>query len=163
MKYNSKNITYVTGILILVGLTINRITPKKEFSGPGNTFNPTVTSVPDLGILEVSKADKIEVFNFHRTQRCWSCLTLGKLSEKTIKEKFAEESVSGKVVFKAINIELPENNNIVNLFKASGSSLYINAIKDGNNHIEQNMKVWQFLSDESAFTSYLEEQIRSLL
>jgi hypothetical protein len=57
------------------------------------------------------------------------------LAEKTITERFANEINSGKIVFKSINVELKENAAIVNLYQPSGSSLYINAIKDGKNNI----------------------------
>lgn len=162
MKLNGKNIILGIIILIVAGLFIDKIILKNDSSVQENSSTQAVpTQTEEIPI--VKKADKIEVLNFHRTQRCWSCSTLGKLSEKTIKEKFADEAASGKVVFKAINIELPENEEIVNLYQTSGSSLYINAIKDGKNNIVQDMKVWQLLSDESAFTSYLETRLRSLL
>jgi len=163
MKLNSKNILVLLLIIIPVLLILNGVISKKYSSVQNNSLAPTVTSAPNEGIPNIKKADKIEVLNFHRTQRCWSCSTLGKLSEKTVGEKFADEVAGGKVIFKAVNIELPENKEIVNLYQAGGSSLYINAIKDGKNNIAQNMKVWQLLSDEPAFTNYLEIQLRSLL
>lgn len=163
MKLNSKTILVLLLIIIPVLLVLNGVISKKDFSVQSNLTVPTVTSPPDEGIPNIKKADKIEVLNFHRTQRCWSCLTLGKLSEKTVSEKFANEVASGKVIFKAVNIELPENKEIVNLYQAGGSSLYTNAIKDGKNNIVQNKKVWQLLSDEPAFINYLETQLRSLL
>lgn len=163
MKLYSKIIIVLLLIIIPVLLILNGVISKKVSPVQSNSPAPTVTSAPDEGIPNVKKADKIEVLNFHRTQRCWSCLTLGKLSEKTVSEKFADDVASGKVIFKAVNIELPENKEIVNLYQAGGSSLYINAIKDGKNNIVQNMKVWQLLSDEPAFTNYLETQLRSLL
>ena len=163
MKLNSKNILVLLLIIIPVLLILNGVISKKYSSVQNNSLAPTVTSAPNEGIPNIKKADKIEVLNFHRTQRCWSCSTLGKLSEKTVGEKFADEVAGGKVIFKAVNIELPENKEIINLYQASGSSLYINAIKDGKNNIVQNMKVWQLLSNEPAFTNYLETQLRSLL
>lgn len=156
-------ITYIIlGIItvILIGLIINELIPKNENS---NLNDETTVLAKDKEIPDVKNADRIEVVNFHATQRCLSCETLGKLSEKTIKERFADEIANGKIIFKSINGELRENIEIVNLYKASGSSLYINAIKDGKDHIVQNIKVWQYLSDEAAFMNYLEKQLRLLL
>ena len=152
-------ILIVTSVYFLTRNKTNDNVVIKSTSAP-QSIVPTFAPVE---IPNVKSADKIEVVNFHRTQRCWSCSTLGKLSEKTVNEKFADEVASGRVIFKAVNVELPENKEIVNLYRASGSSLYINAIKDGENNIVQNIKVWKYLSDESAFTSYLETQLRSLL
>lgn len=157
-------ITYIfLGIIavIFIGLIINELIPKNTINSKQSDENTVVAEEKE--IPDVKNADKIEVVNFHATQRCVSCETLGKLAEKTMTERFAEEIANGKIVFKSINGELRENIEIVNLYQASGSSLYINAIKDGKNNIVQNVKVWQYLSDEVAFTNYLETQLRLLL
>ena len=146
-------------MIVLVGLIINELVPKDNVNSP----DETAVVAEEKEIPDVKKADRIEVINFHATQRCVSCTTLGKLSEKTITERFVNEVASGKIIFKSVNVELRENTEIVNLYQASGSSLYINAIKDGKNNIVQNVKVWQYLSDEIAFNNYLESKLRSLL
>jgi len=146
-------------MIVLVGLIINELVPKDNVNSP----DETAVVAEEKEIPDVKKADRIEVINFHATQRCVSCTTLGKLSEKTITERFVNEVASGKIIFKSVNVELRKNTEIVNLYQASGSSLYINAVKDGKNNIVQNVKVWQYLSDEIAFTNYLETKLRSLL
>ena len=126
-----------TIMIVLVGLIINELVPKDNVNSP----DETAVVAEEKEIPDVKKADRIEVINFHATQRCVSCTTLGKLSEKTITERFVNEVASGKIIFKSVNVELRENTEIVNLYQASGSSLYINAIKDGKNNIVQNVKV----------------------
>lgn len=148
---------FLVGLIIKEAVNFNEIPNNTEVS---EESNPTIEQ-PE--IPDVKKADKVEIVNFHATQRCVSCEIMGKLSEKTIKEKFAKEIESGKVIFKSVNGELPENKEITTLYQASGSSLYINAIKDGENNIVQNVKVWQYLGDELAFISYLEGKIKELL
>lgn len=163
MKLKILYIFFGITMLVLVGLIINELIPKSETSATETVSNEPTTTTQEQEIPNIKKADKIEVVNFHATQRCVSCTALGKLSEKTITEKFSGEITNGKIVFKSVNVNLPENKEIVNLYQASGSSLYINAIKDGKNNIVQNIKVWYLLSDESAFSNYLETQLRSLL
>ena len=53
--------------------------------------------------------DKIEVFLFHSTQRCTTCIAIGRLAGETVNEYFQPELKSGKIEFRAINIDLPEN------------------------------------------------------
>ena len=108
-------------------------------------------------------AEKIEVVHFHATQQCWSCITVGEYALKTIKEKFSEEYKSGKIVFKDINAELPANQDIVAKYQASGSSLFINAIKDGKDNIQEDVSVWRYVSNETTFINYFENKLRSLL
>ena len=108
-------------------------------------------------------ADKIEVVHFHATQQCISCTTVGKYALKTIEEKFPEEYKSGKIVFKDINGELPENKEIVMKYQASGSSLFVNAITAGKDNISEDVDVWRLISDEAKFTSYFQDKLNKLL
>ncbi len=42
-----------------------------------------------------------------------------------------------KLLFKDINGELPENRSLVMKYRASGSSLFVNAVKNGEDNIEE--------------------------
>ncbi len=108
-------------------------------------------------------ADKIEVVHFHTTQQCWSCITVGEYALKTIKEKLPEEYKNGKIVYKDVNGELPENKDMVIKYQASGSSLFVNAIRDGKDNIEEDITVWRLVSNENQFISYFQNKLNNLL
>jgi hypothetical protein len=108
-------------------------------------------------------ADKIEVVNFFGTQRCVSCLTVGKFTKKTLEDKFAPELESGKIVFKEINGELPENQEIVTKYQARGSSLFVNAIHGDKDDIAEDVTVWRLVNNESQFITYFENKLNGLL
>lgn len=101
--------------------------------------------------------------HFHATHQCFSCITVGKYALQTIKDKFPEEYQSGKVVFKDINIELPENKEIVVKYQARGSSLFINAISDDKYNIEEDTTVWRLVNNQEKFTDYFEDKLDTLL
>jgi len=108
-------------------------------------------------------ADKLEIYYFHSTARCYSCKTIGQYVNETITQKYNEQLGNGKIDYREINIDLPENKEIAFKFKASGSSLFINKIKDGQDNIEQDMNVWRLLGDETKFKNYLEDKINNYL
>jgi len=108
-------------------------------------------------------ADKIVVVHFHGTHQCWSCITVGEYALKTIKEKFPEEYASGKIVYKDINGELKENQEIVAKYHTRGSSLFINAVRNGEDNISEDVKVWRLVNNEAQFIDYFEDRLRSLL
>jgi len=108
-------------------------------------------------------AEKIQVFLFHNTQRCYSCITIGKYAKETVEQKFPEEIKSGKIEFREINIDLPENKELATKFKAAGSSLFINPIVDGKDNIKEDTQVWRLVSNEQGFISYLSDKIKTLL
>lgn len=88
-------------------------------------------------------ADKVQVFLFHGTQRCSTCIAIGKLAGETVNERFQTEIKSDRIEFKEINIDLPENKGLAIKFQASGSALYLNAIRGNKDNIEQDTKVWR--------------------
>jgi len=109
------------------------------------------------------RAEKIEVMNFHATQRCVACNTLGEYSETTIYEFFQPELRDGIISFQSVNVDLSENREIARKYQAVGSSLFINTIYDNQDHIEEDVRVWRLLGSEQQFKSYLKNKIDGLL
>lgn len=109
------------------------------------------------------KADKVQVFTFHATQRCATCIAIGKLSGEVVEEYYQPELRDGKIEVREINIDLPENKEIAAKFQASGSSLKINAIYDGQDHISEDVTVWRLTSNTTQYKSYLKSKIDNLL
>lgn len=64
----------------------------------------------------------VTVYYFHGERKCETCKAVGRVSKRTIEENFAEDQY---VVFKDINIEAPENNEIKDQFELSGSGLFL--------------------------------------
>lgn len=108
-------------------------------------------------------ADKLEVYYFHRTARCYSCKTIGQYVSETMTGKYGAEIKNGRIDFREINVEEPENKEIARKFQATGSSLYINRIIGGQDNIEQDTNVWRLLGDEARFKQYLEDKINTYL
>ena len=113
---------------------------------------------------KISKpAEKVQVFLFHSTNRCSSCITAGKYTAEAMEQNFSEELKSGKIEFKEINVDLAENKEIASKFKASGTSLFINSIIDGQDNIKEEAQAWRLLSDKQSFIDYLSNKIKALI
>ena len=166
---NKKTIIILTIlIIIVVFLGIKVLANNKEAkSAPVLSSTNTEASKPqkkdesstDKRII----VDKIEVVHFHGTHQCWSCITVGEYALETIKEKFPEEFASGKIVYKDINGELKENQEIVTKYQAKGSSLYINAIRGDKDDIAEDTTVWRLVNKESQFINYFDSKLKTLL
>lgn len=154
---------YIFGSLVLV-LTFLLIIINPFSAKEKNTIAPNQpTPTPSINTSLPSGAETIEILHFHATQQCWSCTTVGKYALETIKNKFSGEFESGKIVFKDINGELIENRELVNKFKAGSSSLFINVIKDGQDHIEEDVTVWRLVNNQDQFITYFESKLKKLL
>lgn len=108
-------------------------------------------------------AEKIEIIEFHNTNRCASCLRMEELLKKTLSQNFPNEIKDGKVVFSDINIDLPENNEIATKYQAWWLSVFINAITSGQDNIEQETDAWRLIWDEIQFIDYMTKRINALL
>jgi hypothetical protein len=113
--------------------------------------------------IQSQSIDKIQVYLFHGTLRCSACINIGKYSQKTLNEYFQPELDSGKIEFKEINIDVPENKELAKKFQASGSNLFINVITNGQDNITKDVAVWRLVSDETQFKNYLKDKINKLL
>lgn len=143
-----KKIIIGVGVIALILLAVFVVKPKNNLI---DNSNPT-------------GATKVQVFLFHATQRCPTCIRIGKLAEATVNERFAEQLKSGKIEFREINIDLPENKELADKFLARGSALYINTISNGQDHIEEDAMVWQLASGyEIKFKDYLSNKLNTIL
>jgi len=64
----------------------------------------------------------VTVYYFHGDRRCATCKAVGSVSKQAVAEAFAENS---NVVFKDLNIDEAENNELKDKFELSGSGLFV--------------------------------------
>lgn len=140
------------GILLVIIITNLNSTKTEEVSDNQPQFQAQKQSI-----------DKVEVFVFHATRRCISCVTIGKYTGETVSEYFQSELKEGKIEFREINIDLLKNKELARKFQASGSSLFINAIHDGQDNINEDVQVWRLIQNETQFKSYLKNKLDDLL
>jgi len=74
---------------------------------------------------------KIEVIDFHSTHRCVTCQAIEESTKYTLDNYFADELKSGKITFQVINVDKKENYALAEKFEASGTSLFLNVIRNG--------------------------------
>lgn len=107
---------------------------------------------------------KLEVFHFHPTRQCTSCITVGDYANATLMTYFADELASGKIVFRHINGELAENQALVEQYGVSSSSLMLGIYtSDSGFYHEENVKVWYRTDDQQRYMDYLKGVIEKRL
>ncbi|MDD4530415.1 MAG: nitrophenyl compound nitroreductase subunit ArsF family protein [Candidatus Gracilibacteria bacterium] len=129
-----------------------------------NTNSNTPTKQIDYSKMQSKmKPSKIEIIEFHNTQRCATCLKAEELIKKTLETKFSEETKKGLITFKDIDIDLSENSEITNKFQATGLSVAINTITNGDDNVEFDNGGWRLVSNEEQYIAYFENKINNLL
>jgi len=155
-------------LFLIVAVSGCTSTGKTVLVDDGNCADSTARSLPlseQTKILkEPSAIEKIEVYHFHGTNQCYSCITVGAYAEETVKTFFAEELKSGKIVFGHINGELPENQELVKKYEVTGASLWIGTYNsDGKFNKEQNTNVWYKIGNKQEYLNYLKGIIEKKL
>ena len=107
--------------------------------------------------------ERVEIFHFHGTQQCYSCITVGSLAEQTVNTSFKDELASKRIIFAHVNYDLPENAILAKKYGVTGSSLWIGVYNDTTFSREEEIKVWYLLNNKDAFSAHLIEVIRKRL
>lgn len=145
-----------SALLFLVILSLSFL-----ISGCTNTAN---TTDPSSTSIDIKNVDRLEIIYFHGTLRCYSCMLAGEFTNETINTHFKDELDSGVLVFKQVNLDLPENAEIVSKYGASGSSLWFGVHGNDNKFFaEQNTNVWYKINDKEEYITYLTELINKKL
>jgi hypothetical protein len=78
---------------------------------------------------------------------------------------FKNELDSGKLTFEVFDLGDKRNAGIANKYKAVGSQLFINVVKDGVDHIKHIQDVWmpKYLNDQEAYDELIQNSIKQAL
>lgn len=128
-------------------------------------LSPTSTETAATPTLQPSPggADYVELVYFHRTQRCYSCQYAGDGTEYVVENYFADEVASGQLVFKLVDVQDKANASIVARYGAYGSSLFINDVVNGIDHIEPVTDIWYALGNNAKFIKVVKDVIEKHL
>lgn len=104
-------------------------------------------------------ADRIDVVYFHRAERCDACLWAEQMSRQTVERYFAPQLASGKVTFQAADVQKPENRALASKYRAGGSQLFLNYVKDGRDRIVEAQQTYPFVGNQARFSGLLRDMI----
>jgi hypothetical protein len=157
----------IVGLLIIL-LTIDLATGCKN-RGEQKREQSNVASeaqAEKISTEEKSSPGETEViaYYFYTNFRCQSCYTIEKYTKETIESNFEDELVSGKLVFKAVNVEEKENEHFINDYQLYTKSVVLSLIKDGKEVRFKNLKeVWELLRNKDRFYKYIKEETQKFL
>ena len=118
--------------------------------------NPDSTLAPSID-------NGVEVVYFHRTHRCYSCIYAEDGVRYTIDTYFSDELASGEVAFMTIDVQDDANAVTVDKYGAYTSSLYMNEVVNGIDHIEPVTGIWFLIGNDQEFVDYVKKEIEERL
>jgi len=73
----------------------------------------------------VLQTENVEVYYFHFTRRCETCMAVENESRKAVEELYYKAMEEGRITFKALNLEEVEGKQIASKLNISGQTLLI--------------------------------------
>jgi predicted small lipoprotein YifL len=163
-------IILLIGMLCACGGTTPEAPPSSDTpSTPVEPDTPTTpddsdtSQTPDDPDTSPTPADKVEVVYFYRPQRCTGCIYAEDTTLYTLETYFSDELANGKITWATYDVAAEENAALVEKYEAYNSSLFINTIIDGTDHIEQVMEIWSVLGNDEAFINVVKSKIEQSL
>lgn len=109
-------------------------------------------------------ATELVAYYFHGNLRCATCRKLETYSEEAILEGFPEEIAEGRLIWRTINTDEPENKRYVKDFQLVTKSLVLVEYQEGQVVRSKNLKlIWQLVSDRDGFLTYVREATAEML
>ncbi len=127
-------------------------------SSIGIIFSPTAQAAGD------AKGTQVIAYYFHGTFRCPTCHKLEQYSKEAIETNFKDALASGKLVFKAVNVEGKGNEHYVSDYKLYTKSLILSLVKDGKETKWINLdKIWEYVGNKQRFLDYVKSGVADFL
>ncbi len=107
---------------------------------------------------------RVIAYYFYGNLRCHTCHTMEQYSKETIQENFKDALSSGKLEFKAVNVEERGNEHFVQDYQLYTKSLILSLVKDGKEIKSKNLtKIWEYATNKQRFFDYVSEEVNNFL
>lgn len=81
------------------------------------------------GAVFAQKTNKLKIVYFHSERRCPTCISIEDNTKKTLNTYFANQLKDGTITFMVLNVEDKKNLQLVEKYKAEGSSLFLTKVR----------------------------------
>ncbi len=114
--------------------------------------------------IQKSQTNKVIAYYFHTNYRCATCRRIEAYSKEAIDFGFSRELKDGRLEWRLVNYEQPENQHFAQDYQFFTKSLVLVRIKDGKEVEWTNLKrVWELTGEYDAFLRYVQQEVRSYL
>jgi len=154
----------VVNLLLVTGLFFPPPLRADEQNAVQNTAQCEQGRTTCTSIAQPKTAERFIAYYFHGNQRCPTCSGIQANAERVIRQSFAKELQAGKLVWRVVNFDEPNNKHFISDFNLYSSSLVIVDEQAGSPTRSVNLEqVWPLAHSESAFDIYVAEEIRKFI
>lgn len=140
-------------VSVLLGFCNNNSETDNNSSKDIKTEKDTVT--------KSANSQKINVYYFHTSYRCYSCNMIEGLAREAITEEFAQDLQKGTITFTSINIETEINKHFIEKYKLVSKSIIVSKVLDNKEKEWKNLdQIWFLLREQDTFKKYVIDEIK---
>ena len=123
---------------------------------------PPAPTPPQAALPQPAEAppSRVVVSYFHRTIRCETCLRFEALTERALRDEFADELVSGRLVWRVTDFEEPGQESDVAKYDILESSVVVSRFA-GEAEVEWKKldAIWDLVGDDRTFMDYIQREV----
>lgn len=142
-------------LLILVVFSIIAMVVR-EMKAPATPAGDIGTA---LQTVTPTAADALVVYYFHGTQRCLTCNRIEELTRQAIQNNFVGQLADGKITFRSVNVDEPENEHFIKDFQLATRSV---VMRKGDK-FEKFDQVWNLVREPEKFSQYIRNGVETML
>ena len=140
------------------------VTAERESSPSTVNKAKTAQSEPGRKAEPQQLDSRVVAYYFHGNIRCDTCREIEAYAKEAIETGFRDALKSGRLEFRAVNVDESQNEHFVQDYELSTGSVVIVQFKNGKQTEWKNLQlVWEFVRDRDAFFTYIQEETKSLL
>lgn len=156
MRNGKKIVLLLTALFVGFGIAGQISADKAKSSAPAKVAaeKPSSTVAPDANVDIV--------YYFMTTQRCPSCMKIEAFTKETVETKFTEALKKGRMIWRMVNVDLPENQHFIKDYQLYTKSVVLVKIRNGKQVEWKNLdKVWTLLQKKSDFQTYILKEVQA--
>ena len=105
------------------------------------------------------RPDRVDAYYFHGSARCLTCRNLEAYGQEGLRRGFGDAVEDGRLVWRPINVDLPENRHFVQDFQLRFRSMVLVEVRDGQPGRWKSLEeVWPLAGDREACVAYIAEE-----
>jgi len=134
---------------------------------PGATGAPVAAAASGATAPAAAAGPRFAVFYVHGTRRCHTCTTMEAYAEEAVRTAFAGDLETGRVTWRAVNIEEPGNERLATDFQVAGSTLLVAELAPGGGdralRYRKLDRIWDHVDDRARFQNYVADEVEAFV
>jgi hypothetical protein len=146
--------------------TLKNGSRETKVENAGTPAEPTKPqSQPSEALAEVeAPKHKLVAYYFHGDFRCKTCLAMERFAYEALDGGLSDELESGRLEWKAVNVDTPGNEHFDIDFGLTSSALVlVNTVGDERKEWKDLQRIWDLVGDESKFKDYVRNEVVAYL